>query len=128
MRSGGLMIDSLGLILKEYLRKLGYAGQPGAGEKFAKWAWSNQATPEAVTVIGITPFDHGWRRFIEFPDVDELRKFDRSDQKFVAVALASGRDPPILNAVDSDWWTHSAALARIGVQVEHLCPQHAPNA
>ena len=47
-------------------------------------------------------------------------------QKFVAVALASGAHPPILNAVDSDWWNHRAALADAGVTCEFLCRQHQP--
>jgi hypothetical protein len=68
--------------------------------------------------------DIGWRRFAEFPDDDALRGFDVSDQKFVAVALASNEHPPILNAVDSDWWNYGPALARHDVVVENLCPDH----
>jgi len=126
-QAGGLLIDDLGLILAEYTNNLGHAGQPGAGEKFVKWAFSNQSTQEAVRTVTVTRCtDHGWRRFDEFPDEPSLAGFHRKDQKFVAVALASGENPPILNAVDSGWWNHRAALTAAGVSVDFLCPQHAP--
>jgi hypothetical protein len=38
MQDGGLLLDHDGLILHEYLKKLGYAGKPGAGRAFVKWA------------------------------------------------------------------------------------------
>lgn len=127
MEQGGLLVDSLGLILNEYIKGLGHAGTPGAGEKFVKWAYSQQWQSDKVTRVAITPTaDGGWRRYEEFPDQHALQGFDKSDQKFVAVALASGTNPSILNAVDSDWWNHSEALRAASVSVEFLCPQHAP--
>lgn len=126
-QSGGLLIDDKGLILNEYTRNLGHRGQPGAGHAFVKWAHDHQAIPANVRQVQITPRTNGgWRRFDEFPDQPNLSTFDKSDQKFVAVAIASGDNPPILNAVDSDWWNHRAALANAGVTVDFLCPQHAP--
>src|SRR5690242_3347106 len=122
MREGGLLLDDKGLILTEYLRNLGYSGQPGPGHIFAKWAHDHQAIAEQVTKVVITPrTDHGWRRFDEFPDNSALSAFDKSDQKFVAVALASGLSPPILNAVDSDWANFDRALRNVGVTVAFLC-------
>jgi hypothetical protein len=52
-----------------------------------------------------------------------LSSFDPSDQKFAAVAIASGENPDVLNAVDSDWWIHRVALAASGVRVTFLCPE-----
>lgn len=125
VRAGGLLIDDLGLILIEYTTNLGHAGQPGAGEKFVKWAFNNQSTLAAVRRVVITQCaDQGWRRFNEFPDRAELSGFDKSDQKFVAVALASGENAPILNAVDSDWGDKNELLRASGVVVKFLCPQH----
>lgn len=126
-QSGGLLVDDKGLILHEYTKNLGFKGQPGAGEVFAKWAHDHQAIQGMVRQVAITQRpDNGWRRYDEFPDRTDLASFDKSDQKFVAVAVASGKNPPILNAVDSDWRDHRAALAEAGVHVEFLCPQHAP--
>ena len=128
MEKGSLLVDDLGLILNEYVTTLGHAGRPGAGEKFAKWAFNNQYNPQAVRKIAVTQCDdNGWRRFDQFPEHPGLSTFDKSDQKFVAVALASSTNPPILNAVDSDWWNHRAALAAAGLHIEFLCPQHAPS-
>jgi len=125
-QSGGLLIDDKGHILREYTKNLGLRGQPGAGHAFAKWVHDHQAVPERVRQIPITPRNEtGWRRYDEFPDSTDLATFDRSDQKFVAVALASGENPPILNAVDSDWWNHREALTTAGVPIDFLCPQHA---
>ena len=125
--SGGLLVDESGHILREYTKKLGHSGQPGAGHAFARWAHDHQAIPSMVTRVTITPTTNaGSRKFEEFPNQPTLQGFDKSDQKFVAVAVASGTNPPILNAVDSDWWNHRAALADTGVRVDFLCPQHAP--
>jgi hypothetical protein len=49
---------------------------------------------------------------------------DLSDRKFVAVALASGSAPDLLNAVDSDWAEYYPALTRHGIRLTFLCPQH----
>lgn len=127
MDGGGLLVDDLGLILREYTKQLGFSGQPGAGHQFVKWAHNHQAIAAKVRQVAIhaTP-GGGWRRYHEFPDRSELSTFDASDQKFVAVARASGEGPQLLNAVDSDWWIHRAALAKAGVDVHFLCPQHAP--
>jgi hypothetical protein len=124
-QSGGLLVDDRGLIIHEYTKCLGYSGQPGAGHAFVKWAHSNQAITNRVQKITITPRpDDGWRRFEEFPDLPDLKNFDKSDQKFVAVALASGVRTPILNAMDSDWKIHYTSLQLAGVVIEFICPQH----
>jgi hypothetical protein len=57
----------------------------------------------------------------EFSKAVRLAKFDRTDRKFVATALAHGANPRILVAVDSDWWLAKEALAEAGVRVEFLC-------
>lgn len=126
-QSGGLLVDDKGLILDEYLKNLGHSGQPGAGEAFAKWAFTNQAIPARVRQVPIIPRADGrWRRFDEFPDEPRLSAFDKSDQKFVAVARASGENPPISIAIDRGWWNHRVALNDAGISIDFLCPQHAP--
>lgn len=52
-----------------------------------------------------------------------LENFDLTDRKFVAVALASGVDPPINNASDTDWWEFRDALARHRVTINFLCQE-----
>ena len=64
---------------------------------------------------------HTEREFVEFPEDQRLADFDRDDRKFVAVALASGASPPIVNATDTDWWEHRDALSEHSVNVRFLC-------
>jgi len=126
-RTGGLVLAEGDEIVAEYVGALGHAGQPGIGRAFVKWAWDRRFDPAAVRLVQIAARTRGgWRRYEEFPDCDGLRGFDPNDQKFVAVAVAAGKNPPILNAVDSDWWEHRHALRGAGIRVEFLCPQHAP--
>jgi hypothetical protein len=122
---GGIVVlDSLGLVLQEYMDNLRLSGQPGPGDIFMKWVFQNQAVVERCEQVQITPCLDGGVDFEEFPRDADLRDFDRDDRKFVAVALASSKKPAILNAVDSDWAIHHAALNRNGVKIEFLCPQH----
>lgn len=118
-----LLLDDWGLILDEYRRHLSPSGQPGPGDAFFKWLWSNQANPEHCRQVAVTPIRNDRRSFEEFPDDPALAGFDPSDRKFVAVSIASGERAPILNAVDSDWWNFREALARHGVEVRFLCPE-----
>lgn len=115
-----LLLDRGGDILEEYRRHLRPSGQPGAGDAFFKWLWNNQGNPEVCRWVQITP--HPGRGFEEFPGSDGLADFDRSDRKFVAVALASGESPPILDAADRDWWHHSGPLEQQGLRIDFLCP------
>ena len=45
---------------------------------------------------------------------------DRSDRKFVAVALADQGRSTIVNATDTDWYDAEAALAPHGIHVEQI--------
>jgi hypothetical protein len=118
-----VLLDESGAILEEYRRHLSPSGQPGVGDAFFKWLWVNQANPECCRQVPITPIYGGTRVFEEFPDDPDLAAFDPSDRKFVAVAVASGERPRILNAADTDWWIHREALRRHGIEVGFLCPE-----
>lgn len=118
-----LLLDEQGLILDEYRRHLSPSGQPGVGDAFFKWLWSNQSNPEHCRQVPLTLMASGRREFEEFPDDPALAAFDPSDRKFVAVSIASGESAPILNAADSDWWQHREALSRHGVEIQFLCPE-----
>ena len=116
-----VLVDDSDLILTEYRRRLSVAGQPGAGDAFFRWVWLNRWDESYVRRISITP--HATRKFNEFPDDQNLRSFDRDDRKFVAVALAAGSSPDIVNATDTDWWNYRDALREHGVAVRFLCPE-----
>ena len=69
--------------------------------------------------IAVTPIDDERRSFEELPE----NTFDRSDRKFLAVAVSA--EAVVLNATDSDWGEQRELMDGLGVKVEQLCPQHA---
>ena len=103
--AGTLVLDDGWHILREYLTNLRSSGQPGMGDAFLKWVLTNQANPRRCELVHITPVNTGpdCCDFAEFPEDNNLARFDPADRKFVAVAVAHPEHPPILNAVDTDW-------------------------
>jgi hypothetical protein len=126
VRSDGVIVlDDAMRILREYMDHLSMSGEPGAGDAFMKWVWTIQADDSRCEQVFLTARDEGSaENFVEFPNDPDLKDFDPPDRKFVAAALASLREPVILNAVDSDWAESHAALVRNGVRISFLCPQH----
>ncbi len=58
--------------------------------------------------------------YLDFPKDSDLKNFDKSDRKFVAVAIASKINPEIVNAVDSDWRECEVSLKKY-VKLKFLC-------
>ena len=113
-----LLLDSEWRILGEYARKVGTVREPRVGSEFFRWAASGSiAANVRITADG----DGG---FAEFPDDPRLAGFDRQDRKFVAVAVASGVEPEILNAADHDWREFESPLRENGVRVRERCPEY----
>ena len=115
-----LLLDDRNRIIDEYRNNLNPSGQPGPGDAFFLWLWQNQANQEYCRKVEVIP--HAGRGFEEFPEDPNLKDFDQDDRKFVAVALASGNRPKVLNASDTDWWHHCQALQQYGVRIVFLCP------
>ncbi len=115
-----IIIDDRFLILREYSGVLRQSR--GIGSEFLKWLLQNQANTEKRVRIPITPTGDDENEFAEFPDDPELQGFDRNDRKFVAVAIAHGSHPPIINATDTDWYDYAEALQKHGVRIEQICP------
>jgi hypothetical protein len=121
IREKRISIDSLGLILREYFSHASWSGQPGIGDAFAKWLWNNQWNISKCERVEVTLDNNGERGFVEFPDDIDLKTFDMSDRKFVAVAVKSEFDAIICNATDSDWWDHKAHFKKHGIKIKFLC-------
>lgn len=121
--SGIVVLDDGMRILNEYTRNLNRSGQPGLGDSFMKWVWENQAVDTRCERVSLTPRGDDPDDFAEFPDDPRLAGFDRSDRKYVAVALKSRLNPEILNAVDPDWCDYRPALKAKGLRIMLLCPQ-----
>ena len=120
MATGRIVLDEGNWILSEYRDNLRSDGQPGAGDTFLKWVYDHQWNPQRCDRVPITPTDDG-TSFVEFPNDPDFTGFDLSDRMFVAAARAHPDSPPILDAVDTDWWIFRNALRRNGVTVEFLC-------
>lgn len=120
-KKGTLVLDFGGEILKEYFNKLSRKGQPGIGDRFAKWAYDNQGNHKLVETVVITIDGDSYR---EFPKSEGLSRFDRSDRKFVAVANAHPGKPPVIQAADSKWWGWKDDLKQAGVKVDFICPEY----
>jgi hypothetical protein len=122
VKRGWLVIDAGDEIFDEYRRQLSMRGHPGVGDRFMKWVHDNRWSFPAKDRVVIT---RDGDSYTEFPDHDGLSDFDPSDRKFVAVANAHARKPPILEATDSKWWGWKDALTEVGITVKFLCPEYA---
>lgn len=64
---------------------------------------------------------------LPYPQDNRLDDFDRSDRKWVSIALAYNRKfdviAPIVNATDSDWLHYEEILVENGINIEFLCRQ-----
>jgi hypothetical protein len=121
-RTGKIVLDSAWLVIREYKDNLSEGGQPGVGDAFLLWVLQNWMNPiicelHALEISAETPDE-----FAAFPDAPDLAHFDRSDRKFIALAVVS--NTPIYTAVDSDFWDHQEALAKHQIQIEFVCPHH----
>ena len=116
-----LVLDADWIILGEYSRNLSESGKPGAGDRFFVWSLRNRTNTEQCELVPITPVANLENEFEEFPSDPALEDFDPDDRKFVAVALAHPEKPPILEAMDRQWWELRDTLRRNGVTVEFIC-------
>ena len=114
-----LVLDNGWIILGEYLRNLRSSGEPGAGDNFLRWILMNKA--DRCDLVSITPVDGSENAFEESPDDPALNDFDPDDRKFITVACVHPEKPPILQAVDSQWWDFRDAFRQNGIIVEFIC-------
>ena len=123
--SGCLVLDDAHRVLGEYRKALASvgAGQPSVGQLFLRWAYQHSANKERCEIVHLTPLSGNPDDFEEFPKDKSLAGFHADDRKFVAVALASDRNPDVVEATDSDWWDSREALKNSGVTVHFLCPE-----
>lgn len=114
LHSGKLAVDFEGEIESEYRKNLG-VGNPGVGNRFLQKFFS-EAAHRIVRVS--TPVNNAGN-FKNFKFDGSLKRFDRSDRKFVALAAATGFI--IYNATDSDWLEHKVELNNRGIKITFVC-------
>ena len=117
-----LVLDDDWQILGEYAQNLHSTGTD-VGDRFLRWVLRNWRNPERCDLIYITPVNGSKNKFEEFPPDPALEGFDPADRKFIAVARAHPEKPPILQAVDSQWWDFRDAFRRNDIIVEFICEE-----
>ena len=113
-----LVLDNRWIILREYMQNLRSNGAD-VGDRFLGWILVNK--DDRCDLVSITSVDGSDNEFEEFPPDPALDGFDPDDRKFIAVTIAHSESPPILQAVDSQWWDFRDAFRRNGVTVEFIC-------
>ena len=113
-----LVLDNRWIILREYMQNLRSNGAD-VGDRFLGWILANRDVQ--CDLVSITPIDGLENAFKEFPDDPALNNFDPDDRKFIAVAIAHSERPPILQAVDRQWWDFRDVFRQNGVTVEFIC-------
>jgi len=116
---GVVAVDESGEILDEYGGYLSHSGSPGMGDAFFRHLFNSQHQGGRVRRVRLTPSDDDRKGFEELP----VNNFDRSDRKFLAVAVVA--KAVVLNATDSDWVEHGELMRAVRVEANQLCPQHA---
>lgn len=106
-----LVIDASREIVEEYFKKV---PQFPLGQEFIKWLSQNIWTGSTVRRVAIRKNKSG---YAEFPADPKLAEFDRSDRKFIAVAVADGGKSTICEATDGKWWKWAKALKSHGIRV-----------
>jgi hypothetical protein len=114
-----VVLDSEDEILDEYKKYCSYSGQPGVGDLFFRELHNRRADTSFVQIVEIHP--DGIGSYVEIPAT--LTKFDPSDKKFIATALADKGQAIVVNCVDSDYAFSSEALRLEGIRMLELCPE-----
>jgi hypothetical protein len=115
---GRVLLDSLRLILNEYLRNARADGQPGVGDAFLKWLLTNITNDNYCRIVAVTgDTENGLQ---EFPADVALQNFDDDDRVFVATALA-GDASELVVGIDTDYWQYLEPLSAAGVPVRFVC-------
>ena len=116
-----VVLDAGGDVLKEYRKKINTKPDDNVASQFLVWIYRGMLTGQ-VKLHEITKI--GNNIYAEFPSSPDLIRFDRSDRKFVALAIAHPKHPSIYNGSDTDWWDFKDALEREGVHIVFLCEEY----
>jgi hypothetical protein len=108
-----VVLDGLWKIWEEYNNKM-------TGQDIGLLVVSEKLQSSLVRIVDVAYDTNGHGCL---PPKLEMVVHDRSDRKFVAVALkdrSQGGESTIVNAVDSDWCDWEEKLKPFGIEVRHL--------
>jgi hypothetical protein len=112
-----LLVDAGDEIFTEYLGTLKSARTSGLAVKMLIALYRTRKGG-SCPMVAITPISHTPGSYDEVPV--SLRDFDIDDQKFIAVAAASGGSQ-IVAGIDGDWWDRQADFPACGLDVQFPC-------
>lgn len=112
--NAALVLDEMGEILAAYSNHCDWSGQPGVGDQFFVWLQQNRHRHRTVALASSEQ-----RRYVDFPEDEELSGFDWDDRVYVATAIVAGAR--VVNAADSDYSHYADAFVRCGVTIYELC-------
>jgi hypothetical protein len=113
-------IDTSNAMFSEYKKYCSFSGKPNIGDYFFKWLWDNQNNKQKCTRVEIHPLDDKYFDFRELAQYKKLKKFDKSDKKFIAVCIAAEKVPTIYNACDSDWDEYKEVFDEYDITIEKI--------
>ena len=118
-----VVIDAEGEAYKEYRNNMHPNPKGGLAGQFLMYLLDHQHNPTRFYRVKLRKDVDG--QYEDYPDDEALLEFDRSDRKWVAMAIRfkedSQKDAPIVNAADRDWRIFQSQLEKCDVQLEFLC-------
>jgi hypothetical protein len=111
-------------VLTEYRNNLLYEGR-GLGDAFFRWLLRNQYNEDIVISIPLNKL--GENNYAEFPTHKDLKKFDPSDRKWIALANAylatHNKSVPIIQSAEQNkkWHEFLKVFQELGIEVDFIC-------
>lgn len=111
-----ILLDSEGLILEEYQKRVDKSYQSPPGSWFLLEMLSGRLT-HVLQEIYLEKDVYG--HYVDLHQAIISSKFDQDDRKFAA--LAKKGNAPVAVTTDSDWLDHHPLLTQHGIAIEFLC-------
>lgn len=111
-----IVVDDAWEVLKEYDNTRTIIGYPNASGNFYQYVMTNQMQHLSFIHLNKT----GEYEYEKYPDDQNLKSFDRSDKKYIALAYNHDNKPPIIEATDSKWWGIKKNLEAQGIGLQFV--------
>lgn len=110
-----LVLDMDWEILGEYKDKV---KDTDMGKQFFRWLYTYINQMDVIN--DMVKLERQDNEYVVFPKDKKLEKFDRSDRKFIALALTHNEKPPIIQAADGKWLEFTEKFKEYGIHIKFL--------
>lgn len=117
-KKASILFDAEGKVLREYRNAFRLSTYPNNATMFLIYAQQNAEYMELSEKNGY---------YDPYPADKELKSFDPSDLKFIAMAYQHVSHPPIIEASDSKWWGIKEKLEENGIKVIFIDEEYISN-